>query len=155
MNDLMVAKEMRDYKGPVYLTFYLPLAPSLEQPASLDMIPRVQSAVDVKTAIENASETLTKIGFDASVLKDAYDEIREQSPDQSLSSDSDEDTSVLNKRQMVRHFEPSSSECLTLFSEARKELRSLNIDHNDWQSGRLGEGVYSLKVTCPGCDFEV
>jgi hypothetical protein len=128
-NDLTVAKETRYYKGPVYLTFHFPLAPSLEQPASLDMIPRVQSAIDVKTAIEKAWKKLTKIGFDASVLIDAYAE-------QSHSPDPDEDTPVLDKKQMVRHFELSSSECLTLFPGAHKQVQI-----SQYQPSRLAFGL--------------
>jgi hypothetical protein len=80
------------------------------------MIPRVQTAIDVKTAIENASKRLNMIGFDASVLKNVYDE-------RSLSPDSDEDTPVLDKSQMVRHVELSSSECLILFPDAHKQVQ--------------------------------
>ena len=35
-----------------------------------------------------------------------------------------------------------------------KKLRGLRINHRDWHSGRLKEGVHSLKVTRSGCDFE-
>ncbi len=41
------------------------------------MIPRVRTAVDVKKAIDKAGRKLTEIGFDASVLKDGYNEIQD------------------------------------------------------------------------------
>ena len=76
------------------------------------MIPRVQNAVDIKEAIENADSRLTKIGFDASVLKDGYNAIQytlEYCTHRSLTPDSDEDTldvtggDPIDKPQMVRH----------------------------------------------------
>ena len=85
------------------------------------MIPRVQNAVDLKKAIDSADSSLTGIGFDASVLKDTYDEYYATVEDQgtpedqdissrrSLTPDSDENTldvpggGTIDKTQMVRH----------------------------------------------------
>ena len=73
------------------------------------MIPRVQSAIDVKQAVERASRNLTEIGFDASVLKDGYETIRRDlalyigrhSPDETDSGASGD--VIIDKKQMVRH----------------------------------------------------
>jgi len=76
------------------------------------MTTRVQTAIDVKKAIDGASE-LTKIGFDASVLEDGYKDIKRtmefyDSLDL-LPPDPDENTLAIpgghkiDKTQMVRH----------------------------------------------------
>lgn len=83
------------------------------------MIPRVQSAIDVKRAISSASSELTEIGFDASVLEEGYKAIQttcKQSTGRYLSPSSDEDTlvvpggGIINNTQMVRHL----SDCRVL-----------------------------------------
>jgi len=76
------------------------------------MTSRVQNAIDVKQAIDGASE-LTEIGFDASVLEDAYvdikDTIETYGRDNLLPPDPDENTLAvpgggkIDKTQMVRH----------------------------------------------------
>ena len=90
-------------------------ARTLEKPAHLathPMLPRVQTAIDVKEAIGRAS-SLDKIGFDASVLEDGYSEIRSTleyfTTDGCPSPDPDETTlavpggGIIDKTQMVRH----------------------------------------------------
>src|SRR6266404_5509738 len=62
-----------DYKGP------LPPLPPLHSPLHTPrptMTTRVQTAIDVKKAIDGA-HVLTKIGFDASVLEHGYYAIKE------------------------------------------------------------------------------
>lgn len=71
------------------------------------MIPRVQSAVDVKKAIDSASSKLIEIGFDTSVLEKGYRELKERFPWPSSDED-DEDTlvvpggGIIDNTQMVR-----------------------------------------------------
>ena len=73
------------------------------------MIPRVQSAIDVKVAVGRASEELDEIGFDASVLKDGYKAIQEDFGDRYPSPDPDETTldipggGTIDMTQMVGH----------------------------------------------------
>jgi len=76
------------------------------------MIPRVQTALDLKKAIDRAPHQLTEIGFDASVLEAGYHEINQTIKtygDRSLSPDSDENILTvpgggeIDKTQMVRH----------------------------------------------------
>jgi len=76
------------------------------------MTTRVQTALDVKRAIDCAEDELTEIGFDASVLKDGYREIKETVETyrgRSLSPDPDENILAvpgggkIDKTQMVRH----------------------------------------------------
>ena len=76
------------------------------------MIPRVQNAVDVKDAIDRAGSRLTEIGFDASVLKDGYNEIQNtlnRYTHRSLTPEPDTNTldvpggRTIDKTQMVRH----------------------------------------------------
>jgi hypothetical protein len=76
------------------------------------MIPRVQTAIDVQSAIKSASRRLTEIGFDASVLEDGYTDIQatiNDFADREMSPDPDDNTRVvpgggtIDKRQMVRY----------------------------------------------------
>jgi hypothetical protein len=76
------------------------------------MIPRVQTALDVKKAIDDASSQLSEIGFDASVLEDGYDKIKytiEIYSNRDLSPGPDENILVvpgggkIDINQMVRH----------------------------------------------------
>ena len=75
------------------------------------MLSRVQTAVDVQKAIDLA-RSLDEIGFDASVLKDGYDEIQHtlrSYADRCPSPDPDETSlvipggGIIDKTQMVRH----------------------------------------------------
>jgi len=102
-----------DYKGPhPYRRLTLTLATSKVHLPTDPMTTRVQTAIDVKKAIKGASE-LTKIGFDASVLEDAYLEIKDTietyGGDNLLPPDPDENTLAvpgggkIDKTQMVRH----------------------------------------------------
>ena len=62
------------------------------------MLPRVQTAVDVRKAIDRASDELDEIGFDASVLKAGCYEIQgtlEDFADRCPSPDPDETTLVV------------------------------------------------------------
>ena len=77
------------------------------------MIPRVQNAIDVKRAIDDAGGMLNEIGFDASVLKEGYDDIEYtigRVGDRSLSPDPDENILAvpgggkIDKTQMVCHY---------------------------------------------------
>ena len=71
------------------------------------MIPRVQSAFDVKKAVDRASDVLDEIGFDASVLKYGYEEIqvtlgRVRKPDETaLDAPGGE---IIDRKQMVRYY---------------------------------------------------
>ena len=76
------------------------------------MITRVQTALDVKTAIQRAPGKLRQIGFDASVLEHGYNEIQRTIEDhapRSPSPDLDEKTLAvpgggkIDKAQMVRY----------------------------------------------------
>ena len=127
------------------------------------MIPRVQTALDLKKAIDKAPHQLTEIGFDASVLEAGYHEINQTIKtygDRSLSPNSDENILTVpgvaksTKRKWCATVELLTAECLTVFSGTSEKLRGLRINHRDWHSGRLKEGVHSLKVTRLGCDFE-
>ena len=97
------------------------------------MTTRVQTALDVKRAIDCAEDELTEIGFDASVLEDGYREIKETIGHYSgrgLSPDPDENILAvpgggkIDKKQMVRHRRLLTPECLTVFSGTSRRAKS-------------------------------